>query len=304
MMLPHIASRLFNEPLLYDAGKAADLLEHLGGRITGQDLVVIGAAPIQHNAFEGRERLGRVGDVLGRPYDRAGLLPFTVLEGGVALIPIEGTLVHKGAYVGQSSGQTSYQGIQTQVRRAMASSEVKGVLFEVDSFGGEAAGAFETANMIAALSAVKPTIAVLTDFAMSGGILLASAARQIVMPEFGRAGSIGVLRIHADMSGKMEKDGIKVTLITAGKHKADGNSFEALSDDLLQQMQRESESMRQVFADYVGRFRGARFSKQDALDTEADTYRAHDAVKIGMVDAIGDANEVLEAFTAEIKRKG
>jgi transposase len=65
-------------------------------------------------------------------------------------------------------------------------------VFEVDSLGGELAGAFETADLIARLSAEKPTLAILTDHALSAGYLLASAARQIIMPEHGRAGSIGV----------------------------------------------------------------------------------------------------------------
>ena len=69
----------------------------------------------------------------------------------------------------------------------------KGVVFEVDSFGGELAGAFETTDLIARLSAEKPTLAILTDHTLSAAYLLASAARQIIIPEYGRAGSIGAL---------------------------------------------------------------------------------------------------------------
>jgi ClpP class serine protease len=114
--------------------------------------------------------------------DDSGRPPFAIID-GVALIPIEGTLVHKGAYVGAYSGTTSYEGLQAQVLRAMRNPAVKGVVFEVDSFGGELAGAFETADLIARLSAEKPTLAILTDHALSAGYLLASAARQIIIPE-------------------------------------------------------------------------------------------------------------------------
>ena len=69
-------------------------------------------------------------------------LLFAIID-GIALIPIEGTLVHKGAYVGAYSGRTSYEGLQAQVLRAMRNPAIKGVVFEVDSFGGELAGVFE-----------------------------------------------------------------------------------------------------------------------------------------------------------------
>jgi len=306
MNLPRIAARVFNTPLLYDAGKAAAFLEAFGGRITGGDIVIDGAAaPVYHVAFQNnRPSLGRLGDRLGRKFDQHGIAPFDVVDGEIAIIPIEGTLVHKGAFIGQSSGETSYQGLQTQVRRAATSDKIKGAVFEVDSFGGEAAGAFETADMIAELSKIKPTVAILTDFAMSGGYLLAAAARTIVMPEFGQAGSIGVVRMHVDYSRKLENDGIKVTFITAGKHKADGNSFERLPDELVAKLQAEAEAMRQGFAAHVGKYRRKRMSAAQAIATEADVFRGPDAMRLGLADAVAPSNEAFSAFVDNIKRRG
>ncbi|MGA8990672.1 MAG: hypothetical protein WB500_09890 [Rhodoplanes sp.] len=93
--------------------------------------------------------------------------------------------MHKGAYVGAYSGRTSYEGLQAQVLRAMRNPAIKGVVFEVDSFAGDLAGAFETADLIARLSTEKPTLAILTDHALSAGYLLASAARQIIIQNTG-----------------------------------------------------------------------------------------------------------------------
>lgn len=305
MSLPRIAARAFNEPLLYDAGKAAAFVEAFGHRITGHELVLDGVDAVDHVAFaNGRPSMGRVGDRLGHAYDRAGLLPFDMIDGGIAVIPIEGTLVHKGAFVGQSSGDTSYQGIQTQVTRALRADQVKGVVFEIDSFGGEASGGFETADMIFALSQAKPTVAILTDFALSAGYLMASAARTIVMPEYGRAGSIGVIRMHVDYERKLENEGVKVTLIAAGKHKADGNEFQRLPAGLAQRMQGEVDRMRETFAAHVGKYRGKRMSAQAALATEAEHYHAADSVRIGLADAIASANDAFAAFVADIQRKG
>src|SRR4051812_28234103 len=99
-----IASRVFNTMLFMHEGKAQAGLAALGGRIVDGGIEFdSGFAPIEHVAFEnGRPSLGRIGDGLGRRFDRAGVVPFDMYD-GVAVIPVEGTLVHKGGYVGMSS---------------------------------------------------------------------------------------------------------------------------------------------------------------------------------------------------------
>jgi ClpP class serine protease len=299
-----IAQRIFDTPLLMHEGKLIAAMTAVGGRIVEGGMHFDGSFDlVDHTAFEGgRPSLGRLGDRLGRAYERAGETPYDVIE-SVAVIPVEGSLVHKGAYVGMSSGRTSYQGLQTQVRRAQRDDRVKAAVFEVDSYGGEASGAFETADMIAQLSRMKPTIAILTDHAYSAGYLLASAARQIVAPANGGAGSIGAVAMHADLSKKLEKDGITVTVLAAGKHKSEGNPFQPLPDDVKARSLARLESSRGIFAEAVGRFRGSRFNKAAALQTEADSYTGVEAAEIGMIDAVGSPSEAFDAFIAEINRK-
>lgn len=294
-----IVERIFDRPLMLDEVKAGVILDAVGDRLfeggVSLDLAALAGSPLAAPA------MGRVGDRLGRTYDRERLSPFEVID-GVALIPVEGTLVHKGRYVGMSSGRTSYEGIQAQIVRAARDPGVKGVAFEVDSFGGEVAGAFETASMMAELSALKPTLAILTDFALSAGYLLASQARQIVIPETGRAGSIGVITMHADYSKAAEKAGVKVTILTAGARKAEGNGFEALPAKVAERIRADLEATRQSFAAAVARGRGARMSAGQALDTEAGHFAGREAVSLGLADAVGDANAAFDAFRAELNR--
>lgn len=295
-----ICSQIFDEPLAYHPGKAEAAITALGRRLTGHSVTVVnGQGPTDHVAFEnGRLEAGVLGDGMGRAFDRAGVRPFQTVD-GIAMIPIEGTLVQKGAWIGSYSGETSYQGLQVQISRA-AHDDVKAAVFEVDSFGGLVNGMFETAGMIRALSQKKPTIAILTDFAYSAAYLLASQARQIIVPQFGGVGSIGAMTMHADFSGNLEQEGIKVTLIHAGSHKADGSPFAPLPDDLREKLQGRVDAVRDRFATEVGAARGKRFSKSDAMKTEARSIEPDEAMKIGLVDAIGDPNEAFAAFVAEI----
>lgn len=306
IQLPHIAARLFDAPLMIEPRKLAAIVSALGGRMVDGGFSLRGIEAIDHVAFAGgrpSQHMGVVSDKLGRRlagYDDSDVLD---MVGNVATIPVEGSLVYKGAWLGSLSGDTSYQGLQTQIARAANSPAVKGVVFEVDSFGGEASGCFETADMLAALSAQKPTLAILTDFACSAGYLLASAARQIVMPPGGAAGSIGVVSMHADFSKSLEQDGVKVTLISSGDHKVDGNPFEPLDPDVLAKTQARNDAARVRFASAVGQYRGARFSAQAAMATEAQTYDSDQALALGLVDGVVDSPvEAFQMFVDAINR--
>lgn len=298
-----VSQRIFDTPLMYDERKAETFVRALGPRATGGEVFIAnGAGGIDHTAFEhGRPSAGKVGNRMTRVFQKAERLPFDVVE-NVAIIPIEGTLIHKGAWIGSSSGETSYQGLMTQVEMARRSKSIKGVVFEVDSYGGEVNGGFEAAAAIQQLSKEKPTVSILTDYAYSAGYLLASQARQIIMPEFGGAGSIGVIMLHADYSRHFEQEGVKVTIIRAGKHKAEGNPYEGLSERQAERWQVQVEVMRDKFAETVAKGRNRRISKAKALATEADAFDARESLSLGLVDAIADPIEAFEAFIKETNR--
>lgn len=306
MSLAHsrLCSVLFDQPHMYHPQKAETVVRMLGPRLTGHAITLVnGDGMVDHVAFaNGRPSAGVIGDRLGRAYDRRGIAPFDVVE-NVAIIGIEGTLVQKGGWVGSSSGETSYQGLMTQIARAKRADNVKAAVFEVDSFGGMVNGVFETGAAIRDLSKVKPTIAILTDFAYSAAYLLASQARQIVMPEFGGAGSIGAVIAHADWSGNLAKEGIKVTLIHAGANKVDGNPYEPLPAGLRDRWESQTEAIRDRFASEVALGRGKRMTKAQALKTEAKFYGSADALSLGLVDAIGDGQEAFAAFVKEVNRR-
>lgn len=300
---PRIAARVFNTPLMVDAGKAVAIVAGLGGRLIDGQLVIDGPAAVDHVSPRLREKVGRLGDPMGAAIEERGRGDeILTMFGPVAVIAIEGTLVHKGAWLDSYSGETSYEGIQTQVLRATRDERVRGVVFEVDSFGGEAAGAFDTAEMIAELSAIKPTVAILTDFALSGGYLLAAAARAIVLPETGAAGSIGVIAMHVDFSRAIENDGVRVTVIKSGDRKDDGSPFKPLDEDVRGRWQVELDKSRDLFAGTVAKFRGRRLSKKAALETEADVFRGEDAVDRGLADGVVRPSAAFAEFVQRVSR--
>jgi signal peptide peptidase SppA len=294
---PEIASRMFNTPLMLHPSKGDIIARAFGPRILGMP---DGAA----NVF-GSEQMGLIGEKLRDATDWEG---GKVYRGpgrsadGVAVIEIEGSLVNKGKWIGKNSGMTSYEAISVQVTDCAEDVSIKGVILEVDSFGGEVTGAFDCAERLFELSQIKPTIAVLTDHACSAGYLLASAARQLVIPSTGICGSIGVISMHVDMSAWLKQNGLNVTILKAGEHKADLNPYQAIPQDVLERELAELEELRIEFASTVARFRAGRLDLKSALATEAGVYRGQKAVEAGLADAVARPSQVLEAFEAELGR--
>jgi ClpP class serine protease len=284
---------------MVDPAKALAFLSGLGPRITGQEISFQGleVEPEHQAATSLPARASLFGNDLAQRHQRNGAQPYAVID-GIAMIEIAGTLVHRGAWIGQSSGLTSYEGIAAQLQAAVADPGVRGIALDIDSFGGEVAGAFDLADRIRAARAQKPVHAFVAEHALSAGYVLASQADQIILPRTGAVGSIGVVALHTDMSGALDQKGIAVTLIHAGSHKIDANPYQPLPEAVHNQMQRELEVVRFLFAETVAAGRGDRLTHAAALVTEAAVFRGADAIAAGLADELADPVTAFRSFAA------
>ncbi len=287
MLHARIAARAFNTPLLVEPSKAMAFLSGLGPRILGRrvELPHGDATPDGNIALPARASLLAGG--LADSYRQHGDTPYPIVD-GIAVIEIAGVLIHRGGWIGQSSGQTSYEGIAAQIEAAASDPAVRGLALEIDSFGGEVAGVFDLADRIRAIREAKPVWAFVAEHAFSAGYALASQADRILLPRTGALGSIGVVVLHADLSGQLDQDGVRVTLIHSGQHKVDGNPYQPLPEAVQDDIQRQIDVLRFLFAETVSAGRAGRLSEEAALATEAATYRGADAVAAGLADEITD----------------
>lgn len=294
-----IAQRVFNTPLMVDPAKALAFLTGLGPRITGREITVEGMAvdPADQPTATLPARASLFGDDLTNRQARNGGQPFAVVD-GIAVIEIAGTLVHRGAWIGQSSGLTSYEGIAAQLQAALADPAIRGLALDIDSFGGEVAGAFDLADRIRTARAQKPVHAFVADHALSAAYALASQADRIILPRTGAVGSIGVVAMHSDMSGALDQKGIAVTLIHAGARKVDANPYQPLTETVRSRIAGELEDLRQLFAETVAEGRGRRLDTLQALGTEAAVFRGEAAVFAGLADEVADPVTAFRAFAA------
>ena len=284
---PHIASRVLNQPLLLEPGYARTFFSALSSRLDIKQMV----------DANGEVMLGEKMQIEASSFSstRSRERSYQVVD-GVAVLPVSGTLVHKYGYLRPYSGMTGYDGIIARMQEAIADPEVKGILLDMDTPGGEVAGCFDAAQTIRSLAqeSGKPLWAVADDMACSAGMAIASAADRRLITQSAVMGSVGVVMAHQSVAGKLKEDGIKVTLIHSGAHKVDGNPYEDLSAEALAAFQAKSDTLRQEFASLVSTHTG--LSVEAVLATEAKTYRGQEAIDIGFADQLVNGNEAIAIF--------
>lgn len=223
------------------------------------------------------------------------------VHNGVMHVVIRGETVAENG-IGPMSGFTGYDGIAAQVASGDEDPNVKGILLDIDSPGGEVSGLNELTTLLMARRGAKPMRAMIRGCGCSAAYAIAACADEITMHESGFAGSIGVIMMHADFSGSLKKDGIAVTLVTAGAHKADGNPFEPLPDDVRARFSALVEDSYSRFVAHVAAARGMEESVVRA--TEAQVYRGQEAVDAGLVDRIMSWSESMDDFEQQVNGAG
>ena len=224
--------------------------------------------------------------------DDSWFRPYTVVE-GILQVPVQGVLLNRFPYQ-FGRWATGYDYIEQAVLRGLNDSMVRGIALVIDSPGGEVAGCFELVDKLYDWRSEKPLWAFAADHSYSAAYAIASAAGRVAVTRSGGTGSVGVVTAHVDFSGQLENMGVKVTFIHAGKHKVEGNPYQALPEDVRQRIQARIDKIYGVFTETVARNRDM---EQDAVrETEALTYDAEDSIAVGFADVIGALVDEMIAF--------
>ncbi|MGY6663372.1 MAG: S49 family peptidase [Glycocaulis sp.] len=218
------------------------------------------------------------------------------LADNVALIDVQGLLSDRAGWNREAQCWCDgYDEILASARAALAHENVHGVFLRIDSPGGVSFGLFEAVEEIAALPARhggKPFVCHVQGFGASAAYALAAACDEVHAAPSARIGSIGAIQLHHDVSGAMEKAGIKVTAVTFGDRKPDGSPFGPLSETALANWQAHIGDCGTRFVAAVARLRG--LPEADILAQEAELYSAdnadpaYSALKRGLIDLVAD----------------
>jgi len=273
---PFIASRIFGVPLLVDPSRLQIILAVMQDRIgySVPDEWAIRAAEVE-------------------PVER--FVGNYEVVAGVAVMPIAGTLVSRDTSLNAlSGGMLGYDRIAQGIETANEDDEVRSILLDFSTHGGEAAGVDDAADVIRASR--KPTTAIINHAAFSAGYWLASSTDRVIATRSALVGSIGVVLTHMSARGMAEQLGVKITHIHAGVKKVDLSPYFDLSERAQVDAQALVDGLYDQFVRAVARYRGIDATAVRA--TEAGIYSADAAVDAGLVDRIDSYQSILSELQA------
>lgn len=284
---PFLAARMFGVPLLVHPVKARVIAQALSARLNIVSIEHAGPTPTMMEDDDDWFVAESSGSETG--YD--------VVQ-GVAVIPVEGTLVHRSAYLRPYSGTLGYNAIGINYATALADPDVRAIAFDCNSPGGEVSGCFDLVDTIHRNRGAKPTWAILDDSAYSACYAIASACDHITVPRTGGTGSVGVVTMHAEMSRALKGAGIEIRIFQHGARKADGNEFQPLTGVAATAIQADVDALGALFDETVARNRGISVARVRA--TQAATYMGATGVDVGFADAVMAPDEAFRTLLAEL----
>lgn len=215
-------------------------------------------------------------EYLAGPEHAAARVPQTVRQdAGVAVLPLSGVIWQQKA-----------EAIGAVFDNLVRSEQVRAIVLDVDSPGGEVFGTPELAERIYRARGRKPIVAAVNSLMASAAYWIGTAADEVVMTPSGEVGSIGVWSAHIDASKMYQDIGWNVTLIKAGKFKVEGNPFGPLEAEARAFMQSRVDDYFGMFVHAVARHRGRNVAHVRGGFGQGRVLGATQALAEGMIDRV------------------
>lgn len=187
-----------------------------------------------------------------------------------------------------------------EINKLKDEKSVKAVVFRVNSPGGSAYGSEQIWHAIGELKKAKPVVVSMGDYAASGGYYISCDADSIIAQPGTLTGSIGIFGTIPNIDGLNKKLGLSY----------DGVKTNKMSDaiSLNRAFTPEERNLMQTYVNtgyelFVKRCADGRGIAVDSLKTIAEgrVWTGEDAVKIGLVDALGGLNDAVRIAAGKAK---
>jgi len=230
--------------------------------------------------------------ITGQDYSKA---PLSGFEGStkIAYIVGQGDITRGSTYeTGGDDGITATSLVKL-LRQAENDSSIKGVIFRIDSPGGDGIASDDILHAAKQLSAKKPMIISMSDLAASGGYFIAMTGDQIIAYPNTLTGSIGVFFGKVNLKGLLDKLGVAQTVLSRGKFSDIDDPGRPLTDTERAKLRQEIEVF---YRDFVERVASARKRPYDQVEPLAQgrAWVGTAAKQNNLVDELGGLDRAVE----------
>lgn len=225
---------------------------------------------------------------LGRPLDNTYNAE---VRDGIAILPVQGPMIRHANLFSKISGATSYDMLAVDFKRALDNPDVRAIVLDVDSPGGEANGVSEFADQIFAARGTKPVITYAGGQMCSAAYWVGAASDEIVVSDTSLLGSIGVVMTMKDATERDAKAGIKTYEIVSSHSPLKRAGPD--TDEGMARMQALVDSLSDVFVAKVAKYRGTTPEAVLSDFGQGGVRVGQEAVAAGMADRVGSFEQVL-----------
>jgi ClpP class serine protease len=189
-----------------------------------------------------------------------------------------------------------WSGVYTKhalLERALANTNIKGVILLFDSPGGEASAP----DIIQATirNATKPIHGYVDGLCASAAYEIAASCKSIyARSEFSEIGSIGTFTSLADWTGYYERIGVKLIEIYASASELKNVEVREAIKGNLEPLQKRIDQLNDLFIASIQEDRGDSIKDPDAY--KGKIYSASEALKAGLIDAIRPFEHFVQLF--------
>lgn len=207
-------------------------------------------------------------------------------EGNTGVVEISGIITYKGSWWSWIFGETPINMITQAIKGFLEKPSITRILLLLDSPGGFVDGVKELSDFIFENRAKKEIVALADPMACSAGYWIGSSASKFyISSPLSEVGSIGVYKMHQDISEALGKAGVKITEISSGKYKTLGSPYKPLDEKAIELLGESVFYTHDLFVEAVMRNRGLSKDEAKAL-ADGRVYFGSKAVNLKLVDGI------------------
>jgi signal peptide peptidase SppA len=218
-------------------------------------------------------------------------------SGRVGVVAVHGPMAQRMTSALEKAGGCSCEEIGVALDTLTADATVSAVVMHVDSPGGEVSGVEELSDKIYRARERKAVYASFDSMAASAAYWAGTAAETVTMTPGGYCGSVGVYSLHVNQAKALAAQGYEVSLVSAGRYKAEFLEVVSLTDEARAFLQ-------SVVDDIYGKFVGAVARNRDKAKAavlsdfgQGRVVGCDKALAAGMIDRCMTFEELMGKLT-------